>query len=291
MRRHDAAPVTGMTRAGASIRSLLAAAARELATATARLDAEVLLADCLAMPRSHLYAWPERTVAGRQREQFLRRVRRRAAGEPVAYLTGRREFWSLSLAVTPDTLIPRPETETLVALALEKMAPDRELRVADLGTGCGAIALAIASERPHARVLATDISPSALAVASNNARYHGIGNIQFVAGTWCAPLAARGFDLIVSNPPYVAEGDPHLEQGDVRHEPRHALVAGPNGLDELERVVRCARHHLRADGWLLVEHGCDQDAPVRQSFTKAGYRDIGNRADAAGRSRVMLGRL
>jgi release factor glutamine methyltransferase len=280
-----------MTTACASIRSLLAAATRELATATARLDAEVLLADCLARPRSYLYAWPERAIAARQREQFLRRVRRRAAGEPVAYLTGRREFWSLSLAVTPDTLIPRPETEILVALTLEKMAPDKALRVADLGTGCGAIALAIAGERPHCRVLASDISPAALAVARGNAGRCGIGNVQFVAGAWCAALAAERFDLIVSNPPYVAEDDPHLQQGDVRYEPRHALVSGPGGLDDLERIIGCARNHLRANGWLIVEHGYDQDMPVRQLFTAAGYRDIDNHADTAGCSRVTLGRL
>jgi release factor glutamine methyltransferase len=291
MRRDNGSPGTSMTAASASIRSLLAAATRELATTTARLDAEVLLADCLTRPRSYLYAWPERAIAAQQRQQFLRRVQRRAAGEPVAYLTGRREFWSLSLAVTPDTLIPRPETETLVALALEKMAPERALRVADLGTGCGAIALAIASERPHCRVLATDISPAALAVASDNAGRCGIDNVRFIAGAWCAALAAERFDIIVSNPPYVAAADPHLEQGDVRYEPRLALVSGPHGLDDLERLIGCARNHLHADGWLLVEHGCDQDTPVRQLFAAAGYRDIGNQPDAAGRSRVTLGRL
>ena len=291
MRRREGVPAVTVSMATASIKALLDAATRQFATATARLDAEVLLAGCLDKPRSYLYAWPEHTLEAEQRQQYLALVQRRAAGEPVAYLTGQREFWSLSLAVTPDTLIPRPETETLVTLALEKIAPDASLRVADLGTGCGAIALAIASERPLCQLVATDISERALSVASENARHCGSGNVQFVAGAWCAPLPGYPFDVIVSNPPYVAEDDPHLEAGDVRFEPRHALVSGPDGLNDLQRVVRCARDHLSVDGWLIVEHGCDQGTQVRQLFQAAGYRDIDDRTDAAGLSRVTLGRL
>ena len=183
------------------IKALLAQAVRTLATESAQLDAEVLLAACLGKSRSHLHAWPERRVTSEQQAQFLAWLQRRATGEPVAHLTGRREFWSLDLAVTADTLIPRPETETLVELALEKIPTDTAVPIADLGTGSGAIALAIASERPHAEIIATDISPRALDIATQNAQRLGIRNVRFIEGSWCTPLPARPFDFILSNPP------------------------------------------------------------------------------------------
>jgi release factor glutamine methyltransferase len=272
------------------IKALLAQAVRTLATESAQLDAEVLLAACLGKPRSHLHAWPERSVTSEQQAQFLAWLQRRAAGEPVAHLTGRREFWSLELSVTANTLIPRPETEILVELALGKIPHDTTVHIADLGTGSGAIALAIASERPHAEIIATDISPRALDVAAQNAQRLDIRNVCFIEGSWCTPLPARPFDFILSNPPYIAESDPHLQAGDVRHEPRSALAAGPQGLDDLQRLVRCAAGRLAGNGWLLVEHGYDQGDQVRQLFSESGYRDISDHADAAGISRVTMGR-
>jgi release factor glutamine methyltransferase len=273
-----------------SIKALLAQAVQTLATDSAQLDAEVLLAACLDKPRSHLYAWPEQCVEPEQQMQFLAWLQRRAAGEPVAHLTGRREFWSLELTVTADTLIPRPETETLVALALEMIPNNKTVHIADLGTGTGAIALAIASERPHAEIIATDSSARALDIAIQNAQRLDIRNVQFIEGSWCNPLPARLFDFILSNPPYIADSDPHLEAGDVRHEPRSALVAGPQGLDDLQQLVLYAKDHLAGNGWLIVEHGYDQGSHVRQLFSESGYRDITGHADDAGISRVTMGR-
>lgn len=279
-----------MNGAPPSIEALLAEATRRLRVPGGWLDAEVLLAACLGRPRSYLHTWPERRVSMEQLARFRALLERRAYGEPVAYLTGRREFWSLPLTVTPDTLIPRPETETLVALALEKIAPDAALRIADLGTGSGAIALAVASERPRCELIATDSSVPALMVARHNARRLALGNVYFLAGSWCAPLDGPLFDLILSNPPYIAVHDPHLEQGDVRFEPHAALRAGAEGLDALRVIIACAAAHLKAGGWLLVEHGYDQRETVMQLFHAAGLRDVVDHADEAGLSRVTLGR-
>jgi release factor glutamine methyltransferase len=229
-------------------------------------------------------------VEPRQQERFTALVSRRAAGEPIAYLLGRREFWSLSLTVTSQTLIPRPETETLVALALEKMPVDRTLHIADLGTGTGAIALAVAHERPCSEVIATDISLAALSVARGNAARLGLGNVCFAGASWCRAFAAAAFDIILSNPPYVTESDPHLGTGDLRFEPRTALAAGPEGMDALRRIVPGAHDLLRRDGWLIVEHGHDQGDAVMQLMSTQGFREISDHRDAAGLSRVTMGR-
>jgi len=274
----------------ASIRQLLEDASRQLHSDSARLDAEILLACVLGKPRSHLHAWPERELPPVTRTQFAALLARRVAGEPIAHLTGMREFWSLPLAVTPDTLIPRPETETLVALALEKIPAGSTARIADLGTGSGAIALAIAYERPGCEVTATDLSTAAITVARRNARQLGINNVTFLVGNWCEPLPATPFDLIVSNPPYIAQGDPHLVQGDVRFEPRPALAAGPKGMDDLEAIAGCARAHLRSGGWLLLEHGYDQGDNATRLLAAAGFREVSDLADDAGHSRVVAGR-
>jgi release factor glutamine methyltransferase len=273
-----------------SIRTLLEQASSELGTESARLDAEVLLASCLGKPRSYLHTWPERSIDQRELECFGQLLRRRARGEPVAHLTGEREFWSLPLAVTPDTLIPRPETETLVEQALDKLPPDTPLRVADLGTGSGAIALAIATERPRCEIIATDISEPALTVARHNAERLGLDNVRFIAGDWCESLPAGRFDVILSNPPYVAERDPHLDSGDVRFDPRQALVAGPEGMDALRLIARCANDHLHQGGWLIVEHGYDQGGKVMQLLHAEGYSEISIHNDGAGLSRVTMGR-
>lgn len=273
-----------------SIAGLLAQAAGRLGTPSARLEAEVLLAACLDKPRSHLHAWPERHVETQERTRFAALIGRRFEGVPVAYLLGQREFWSLPLTVTPDTLIPRPETETLVSLALENMPANGRLRVADLGTGCGAIALAIARERPLSEVIATDVSSAALAVAKTNAAQLGLTNVRFVAGSWCQALSTSAFDHILSNPPYVAETDCHLREGDARFEPRTALAAGPEGMDELRRLIACARDCLRRDGWLTLEHGHDQGERVVRLMKAQGYREVRDHADSSGLSRVTTGR-
>ena len=273
-----------------SIRGLIEEATETLGSDTGRLDAEVLLASILEKNRSHLHAWPEKILPQETCEKFQQLVKRRVSGEPVAYLTGQREFWSLPLAVSTDTLIPRPETETLVTLALEKIPADRCLHIADLGTGSGAIALAIATERPRCRIVATDMSAKALDCAASNASRLGITNISFSQGNWCDPLPGEPLDLILSNPPYIEEQDVHLGQGDVRFEPRGALAAGPDGMEDLKRIVACAHPRLREGGWLLLEHGYNQADRVKKQLGKHGYREISSHRDETGLDRVCLGR-
>ncbi len=276
----------------APLRELLAAAAQRLAkiSETPRLDAELLLAAALKRPRSYLHAWPERVPEPDRAIRFLAWLNQRQAGEPIAYLLGRREFWSLELEVTPDTLIPRPETELLVELALERLPVNRTSALADLGTGSGAIALALAVERPRARIIATDRGPAALTVARRNARRLNIGNIEFREGDWCAPLAGERFDLLVSNPPYIAATDPHWRQGDLRFEPATALVAGEDGLDALRSIVAQAPAYLRVGGWLLLEHGYDQGEAVPNLLRQRGFVDVSDHRDAAHLSRASAGR-
>lgn len=265
--------------------------ARDDAPDDAHLEAEVLLAFVLGCARTHLYAFPERSVDTERASAFTELVERRRAGEPVAYLTGTREFWSLPLHVTRDTLIPRPETERLVELALERVAPGTPLQVVDLGTGAGPVALALAHERPAARIVATDRSAAALAVARANAARLGIGNVEFRHGDWCRALSPRErYAVVVSNPPYVAAGDPHLQRGDVRFEPRTALAAGADGLDAVRRIVRAARRVLVPGGWLLLEHGPDQARAVRELLDHSGYRAVTTHDDLAARARVTLAR-
>ena len=270
--------------------ALREAAARLAAHETARLDAELLLAHVLGRPRTYLYAWPERELDVERAAAFDALVARRAAGEPVAYLVGAREFWSRALAVTPATLIPRPETELLVEAALERIPVEASWRVADLGTGSGAIAIAVAAERPACALIATDRSAAALAVAQSNAERHVPGQVSFVCADWLAPFRKEAFDLIAANPPYVAQADPHLALGDVRFEPVGALAAGPDGLDAIRRIVAETTHCLRPGGWLLVEHGYDQAAAVAKLLDEKGFLDIACLRDPAGQPRVSLGR-
>ena len=254
-------------------------------------EAALLLSQVLGRGQAWLYAHGDDPVERMDLQRYGELVERRRLGEPVAYLVGRRGFWTLDLAVGPDTLIPRPETELLVEQALARLDPRRELRVADLGTGSGAIALAIASERPRARIVATDRSEGALAVARANAEEHGLlARVEFRAGDWFAPLAGERFDLVASNPPYIAEGDPHLEQGDLRHEPAAALASGPDGLDAIRRIVGDAPGYLRPGGWLMLEHGHDQGPAVAALLGAAGFAEVGTVADLEGRDRVGLGR-
>ncbi|MHA1568954.1 MAG: peptide chain release factor N(5)-glutamine methyltransferase [Alphaproteobacteria bacterium] len=256
-----------------------------------RLDAELLLARLLGRDRSWLHAWPETEIDSDQQRAFTALLARRAAGEPVAHLLGERGFWTLQLKVTPDTLIPRPETELLVEQALARLPTDTRARIADLGTGSGAIALALATERPACTVVATDRSDAALAVARDNAARLGLHNVEFRQGDWLAALAHDApFDLIVSNPPYIKETDPHLTRGDVRFEPRSALAAGPEGLDDITRIIEDALPRLEPGGWLLLEHGYDQADSVTRLLRDAGYAVVEDYCDLAGQPRVAAGR-
>lgn len=257
---------------------------------SSRLDAEVLLAHALSRPRSHLLAWPDHPVPAGQAERYRALVDRRARGEPVAYLTGMREFWSLSLEVTPETLIPRPDTERLVEVALTLVAEDEPAAVADLGTGTGNVAAAIASERPRCRVVATDASAGALTVAARNMARLGLGNVSLRRGDWCAALAGERFSLIVSNPPYVRSGDIHLGRGDLRFEPPSALRAGEDGLGAIRAIAADAAGHLLPGAALALEHGHDQGPAVRALLEGHGYRAIVTHRDLAGHERVSVGR-
>ena len=254
-------------------------------------EASMLLAHVLGRTPAWLYAHGGDAIPGADVRRFHELVERRSAGEPVAYLTGRRGFWTLDLAVTPDTLIPRPETELLVELALERVADGLPVRTLDMGTGSGAIALALARERPGAEVTATDRSAAALEVARRNALDHDIGNVRFALGDWYQPVRGMRFGLIASNPPYIADGDGHLERGDLRFEPAGALASGGDGLDALRVIAAGAREHLQPGGWLLVEHGLEQGPAVRALFAEAGLEAVETARDLEDRERVTLGRL
>ncbi len=265
--------------------TLLRAAAQRID----RVDAEWLLLHVLVQPRSWLFAHRDDPLPDAATRAFRALVERRARGEPVAYLTGRRGFWSLDLEVDASVLIPRPETELLVELALTRL-PRRAPRVADLGTGSGAIALALAHERPDAQVFAVDASTGALAVAQRNAGRLGLANIVFRQGDWFEPLSGERFDLVASNPPYIAEGDPHLGAGDLRFEPAQALASGVDGLDAIRRIVRDAPAYLHPGGWLLLEHGLEQAAAVRALLQGAGFAEVATHRDLERRDRITLGR-
>jgi release factor glutamine methyltransferase len=276
----------------ATVSSALADAISSLdpLVSASRLEAEILLAHALGTPRHRLYAWPERKIGPESQDAVRALVARRHHGEPIAYITGSREFWSIELEVNRDVLIPRPETERLVEVALDLIPKDAKPEIADLGTGCGAIAAAIAVERPACRILATDISPRALAVARRNFRRLGIANARFCAARWLEPFSRLRLELIVCNPPYVADDDPHLLKGDLRFEPRLALAGGADGLDPIRSVAAAARDHLKAGGALVFEHGFDQGAPVRDLMGGLGYRDLVTIEDFAGHDRVTRGR-
>ncbi len=275
-----------------SLSQYLTHAATELAplSPSARADVEALAMHVCGLDRAGLVTRGPDTLNPEQLRQLDALVRRRATGEPIAYLTGRREFWSLDLKVTPQTLIPRPETELLVELALARIPAQCAWDIADLGTGSGAVALALARERPACRLVATDVSPAALTVARDNARSHGIGHVTFREGHWLAALAGERFDLLVSNPPYIRDSDPHLDAGDVRFEPGIALRAGPDGLAAVREIAAGAQDHLKPGAWLLLEHGYDQAQAVREILDQDGYRDCASYRDFAGHARIVAGR-
>ncbi len=286
-------PATPAGADATTIAAMLRAAAARLATGSdsAIADAETLLAFALRKPRSFLLAHGRETLDAESAQRFDALVTRRAEGWPIAYLTGMREFWSRPFRVTTDTLIPRPETEHVVEAALARLPAGQRHDIADLGTGSGIIALTLALERPHSRVLATDISTAALAVARDNAARLGAANVGFHQGDWFAKLEGRVFDLIASNPPYVASGDPHLASGDLRFEPPAALAAGPDGLEAIRGIIAQARQHLAPGGWLILEHGFDQAEAVAALFARHGYVDAARIDDLAGHARVAAARM
>jgi len=285
---------------GVALREAVAALAAS--SPSPRLDAEVLLRHATGCSVADLAAHAERVLSENETRRFEAIVARRRAGEPIAYLTGEREFWSMTLKITPAVLIPRPETELLVERALTHIPKDARWTIVDAGTGSGAIALAIARERPRCRVIASDRSPEALAVARANAHQLGIANVEFFEGEWLEPLgncsrrcstsSVPGVvgklspEMVVSNPPYVRADDPHLNEGDVRFEPKGALVGGVDGLEAIRALARQAFACLMPGGWLLLEHGYDQATAVAAILTEAGFCEIACHHDLAGHDRV-----
>lgn len=270
------------------IQSSLTEACRKLAeiSDSAELDAEVLLCHILNKPRSHLRAWPEKQLQTEQLEQFFQLIRQRRQGIPIAYLTGNREFWSRDFKVTPEVLIPRPDTELLIELSLELLHSMSKPRIIDLGTGSGIIAITLAAERPDIDVLATDLSHTALAIARQNADIHQIANIEFIHSCWFNNVPPSKFDLVISNPPYIAANDPHLSEGDVRFEPSSALVAEDQGLNDIRNITDNARRYLHKNGSLLIEHGYDQQTEVQAIFKAFDYINIKTHQDLSGNPRV-----
>nr|VFK27350.1 MAG: [protein release factor]-glutamine N5-methyltransferase [Candidatus Kentron sp. MB]VFK30314.1 MAG: [protein release factor]-glutamine N5-methyltransferase [Candidatus Kentron sp. MB]VFK74275.1 MAG: [protein release factor]-glutamine N5-methyltransferase [Candidatus Kentron sp. MB] len=254
----------------------------------ARADAEILLGHVLEKPRHWPYVWPETPLTTLACRRFQALIERRAAGVPIAYLIGRCEFWSLELSVSPPVLIPRPDTECLVEVALECIPQRAKWRIADLGTGAAPIALALARERADCRIIATDISTTALAIARQNLNDHGITNVILRQGDWFDALDRNDYHLIVSNPPYVATDDPHL-LGDIRFEPSLALTSGPEGLDAISHLARHAPAYLKPSGWLILEHGFEQGKTVRSLLRALRYQRITTRRDYGGQERITLG--
>lgn len=256
---------------------------------TARLDAELLLTMVLDRRRSYLYSHPEQVLSNEQYEHFSQLLKQRQHGKPIAYLTGKQAFWSLTLAVNHAVLIPRPETELLVEKALSLFDRKACIRVLELGTGSGAIALALAHERPHWQIMASDHAKSALAQAQHNATQLSIGNIRFIHSDWYQQLSKQVFDIIISNPPYLAENDPHLSRGDLRFEPISALASGEDGLTAIHQIIAQAPPFLAADGYLLLEHGYQQSDAVAQQLTAHHFHHIRHYKDLAGQPRMSIG--
>lgn len=273
---------------GRTIAQLLAAS-RLPDSDTPTLDIELLLAHVLGKSRSYLLTWPERELTADQLVAFDALLQRRLRGEPVAYLLGNQGFWSLELRVSPDTLIPRPDTERLVEVALE-LGPPHAARVLDLGTGTGAIALALAAERSQWQVVGVDRMPGAVALAETNRSQLNLTNARFLTSGWFSALTGQRFELIVSNPPYIAADDPHLQQGDVRFEPASALVSGADGLDDIRYIIDTVPGYLTPGGWLLLEHGWQQADAVRALLTQAGFAAVQSWRDLGGQQRVSGGR-
>jgi release factor glutamine methyltransferase len=273
------------------IKSVLKEAARILAASSdsAALDAEILLCLTLGKERSYLRAWPDTELQPEHAARFWALIQERQKGLPIAYITGNREFWSRDFLVSPDVLIPRPDTELLIELSLTLIPADKPIKIIDLGTGSGIIAITLAAERPQAQVSATDLHMAALRIAQLNANKHGTHNIQFYQSDWLASVPHAKFNLIVSNPPYIAEDDSHLTQGDVRFEPQTALCAGEQGLSDIKIIADTARNYLEPGGHLLIEHGFDQQQPVQTIFKNFHYDNVQTITDLSGQPRATYG--
>lgn len=273
-----------------SIHATLNAAADGLIASSSSplLDAEILLCQVLNKPRSYLRAWPEAHLKTAQLAAFSDLLKQRQYGHPIAYLTGIKEFWSREFVVTPDVLIPRPDTECLIEVCLTLAQSQPNLQLIDLGTGSGIIAITLAAERPDANVFATDISASALAIAKLNAQRHHV-DIQFFQSDWFNAIPAQVFNLVISNPPYIASDDEHLQQGDLRFEPQHALIAADQGLHDIKHLANNARHFLTPKGYLVIEHGYNQAESVRAIFAHSHYHAIQTVNDLSGQPRVTFG--
>lgn len=272
------------------IDSLLNAASQRLQpfSESARLDAEILLAHVLEKNRSFLRAWPEQILSTLQQQQFQTLINQRQQGQPIAYLTGEREFWSRAFKVSPAVLIPRPDTERVIELALALLAEQTNPRIIDLGTGSGSIAITLAKELPHSHVTASDISPAALEIARANAQRHAANNLTLIHSDWFAAIPQTEFDLIISNPPYIANDDPHLDQGDLRFEPKTALISADQGLQDIRTLADQARHYLKPGAYLLLEHGYQQQEPVQAILLACNYQSVATHCDLGGNPRVTL---
>jgi len=255
---------------------------------SARLDAEILLAHCLSKQRNYLYTWPEKNLSLQEHNAFNTALAKRSEDYPIAYIIGYQEFWSLKLKVTAAVLIPRADTECLVETALKKIRDLKQPKILELGTGSGAIALALATERSDSEITATDFSEAALNIAEENRKTHQAGNVHFIKSDWFSNIQSEKYDLIVSNPPYIAATDMHL-QGSIRHEPVSALVAENHGLQDLMNIINNAANYLKSTGWLVLEHGHDQGEMVSHLLRKAAYRQISCLTDLSGNDRLSIG--
>ena len=274
-----------------SIASALDSATKALsAFDSPKLEAETLLSHSTGLTRTYFRTWPEKTLSTEQQQLFAASLQRRLQNEPLAYITGEQDFWSLSLKVTPDTLIPRSDTEVLVEQALARIPAGSTWQVADLGTGSGAIALSIATERPNCQIIATDISSKTLTVTEQNRADHQLANVSLKQGDWLSPLRAMQFELIASNPPYIDGDDVHLMQNGLPFEPQAALTPGADGLASLKTIIKMAHHYLCAPGWLLLEHGYNQAGEVQSLFRQYGYVDIQTYQDLGNNPRMTCGR-
>ena|SRR3990167_1292322 len=256
---------------------------------SARLDAELLMSAVLGQSREQLWIHPEWALSLAQEKKLQEYIKRRQSGEPMAYLLGHKEFWSLDLTVTPDVLIPRPETEMLVEWALQQWTQEASLLLADLGTGSGAVALAVAYERLHWHIDATDVSEAALLVARSNVERYSLSNVQFYCGAWCHALPRNDYHVILGNPPYIPEGDECLSH--LSYEPRQALVAGSTGLEAIEKIMEEAKSYLLPGGWLVLEHGSEQSVAIMQRMKRQGYQQIQDFSDLAGLPRMVIGHV
>lgn len=273
------------------IQSLLKEAKDKLATSSdsATLDAEVLMCKIIGKPRSYLRAWPEKTLNSAEIKTYWQICEQRQQGQPIAYIVGEKEFWSRDFNVTPDVLIPRPDTEILIELALKLLPEHQPAKIIDLGTGSGIIAITLAAERPLTDIIATDFSHAALNCARSNAAKHNVNNVRFIHSNWFTDIPDSQVDLIISNPPYIAEDDAHLQQGDLRFEPLSALRAAEHGLGDIKIIATEARNYLNSGGNLLIEHGYDQELQVQAIFSDLNYHQIATHHDYAGQPRVTSG--